>query len=224
MLKMKPTQQTRGAGSGNAVPARKPSARTAVAQSPPSATFHNSSEVPFASAATATPYQWTRSPTTSQPTARAVQAWPHSCKSVEPPTTQITQAESSPSSSIVAIPDIRPRRRSAAAIPRRAPFPRPQLETSPGLSRCFYPVAPSARNRALSSGSGSRDDVAALSSEFPLDDSLEVLLRREDGERFIEEVRGDEPELRVEERELQARRAEVEPGSRFAASPGRHSS
>jgi hypothetical protein len=29
--------------------------------------------------------------------------------------------------------------------------------------------------------------------EFPLGDSLEI--RREDAERFIEEVRGDEPEL-----------------------------
>jgi hypothetical protein len=44
--------------------------------------------------------------------------------------------------------------------------------------------------------------------EQPLDYSLDVLLRREDAERFIEEVRGDEPELakhlRIEERELEA--------------------
>ena len=37
---------------------------------------------------------------------------------------------------------------------------------------------------------------------------LEVFIRREDAERFIEEVRGDEPEiaakLRIEERELEA--------------------
>ena len=35
----------------------------------------------------------------------------------------------------------------------------------------------------------------ALSSDFPLGDSLEAFVRREDAERFIEEVRGDEPEL-----------------------------
>jgi hypothetical protein len=46
----------------------------------------------------------------------------------------------------------------------------------------------------------------ALSPDFPLGDSLEVFLRREDAERFIAEVRGDDPEaaadLRIEEREL----------------------
>ena len=44
--------------------------------------------------------------------------------------------------------------------------------------------------------------------DFPLGDSLEVFIRREDAERFIEEVRGDDPEiavkLRIEERELEA--------------------
>jgi hypothetical protein len=49
---------------------------------------------------------------------------------------------------------------------------------------------------------------AALSPDFPLGDSLEVFVRRGDGERFIEEVWGDEPELvsylRIEERELEA--------------------
>ena len=44
----------------------------------------------------------------------------------------------------------------------------------------------------------------ALSPEFPLGDALETFVRREDAERFIEEVRGDEPEmaarLRIEER------------------------
>jgi hypothetical protein len=47
----------------------------------------------------------------------------------------------------------------------------------------------------------------ALAPDFPLDDSVEVFVRREKAERFIEEVRGDEPEmaakLRIEERELQ---------------------
>ena len=48
----------------------------------------------------------------------------------------------------------------------------------------------------------------ALSPTFPLGDALEVYVRREDAERFIEEIRGDEPELaeslRIEERELRA--------------------
>jgi hypothetical protein len=46
-----------------------------------------------------------------------------------------------------------------------------------------------------------------LSPTSPLGDSLDVFGRREDAERFIEEVRGDDPELakplRIEERELQ---------------------
>jgi hypothetical protein len=36
----------------------------------------------------------------------------------------------------------------------------------------------------------------SLSPTFPLGDALEVYVRREDPERFIEEVRGDEPEAR----------------------------
>jgi hypothetical protein len=48
----------------------------------------------------------------------------------------------------------------------------------------------------------------ALSLDFPLGDAVETFVRREDAERFIEEVRGDEPELaaklRVDERELEA--------------------
>ena len=47
----------------------------------------------------------------------------------------------------------------------------------------------------------------ALSPTFPLGDALEVYVRREDAERFIEEVRGDEAalaeSLRIEERELE---------------------
>ena len=46
----------------------------------------------------------------------------------------------------------------------------------------------------------------ALSPDFPLGDALEVFIRREDAEKFVEEVRRDDPEvaatLRVEEREL----------------------
>ena len=42
---------------------------------------------------------------------------------------------------------------------------------------------------------------------------LEVFIRREDAERFIEEVRGDDPELasdlRIEERELEASAAQL---------------
>ena len=40
------------------------------------------------------------------------------------------------------------------------------------------------------------------------DDAVEVFVRREDAERFIAEVRGDDPDvtakLRIEERELEA--------------------
>jgi hypothetical protein len=47
----------------------------------------------------------------------------------------------------------------------------------------------------------------SLSPTFPLGDAIEVYVRREDAERFIEEVRGDDPELarplRIEERELE---------------------
>jgi hypothetical protein len=56
-------------------------------------------------------------------------------------------------------------------------------------------------------------DDDALSPDFPLGVELEVFVRREDAERFIEEVRGDEPEiaakLRIEERELEAGGLEV---------------
>lgn len=48
----------------------------------------------------------------------------------------------------------------------------------------------------------------ALSLDFPLGDALEVFVRREDAEQFVEEVRGDDPEmaagLRIKERELDA--------------------
>jgi hypothetical protein len=48
----------------------------------------------------------------------------------------------------------------------------------------------------------------SLSPTSPLGDALDVFVRREDAERFIEEVRSDEPELakplRIEERELEA--------------------
>lgn len=48
----------------------------------------------------------------------------------------------------------------------------------------------------------------ALSPDFPLGDALEVFIRRDDAEQFIEQVRGDDPELaaklRIKERELEA--------------------
>ena len=43
------------------------------------------------------------------------------------------------------------------------------------------------------------------SPDHPLDDAIETFIRREDAEPFVEEVRGDEPDLaeylRLEERE-----------------------
>ena len=50
------------------------------------------------------------------------------------------------------------------------------------------------------------DDRTSL--EHPLGEAVDVLLTREDASRFIEEVRGDDPELasypRIKERELKA--------------------
>ena len=47
-----------------------------------------------------------------------------------------------------------------------------------------------------------------LSPTRPLADAVETFIRRLDAERFIEEVRGDDPELagylRIEERKLEA--------------------
>ena len=46
------------------------------------------------------------------------------------------------------------------------------------------------------------------SPDHPLGDAVEIFVCREDAERFIEEVRGDDPDLasflRIEERELEA--------------------
>jgi hypothetical protein len=48
----------------------------------------------------------------------------------------------------------------------------------------------------------------SLSDSSPLGDAVETFIRREDGERFIEGVRRDDPDLashlRIEERELEA--------------------
>ncbi len=47
-----------------------------------------------------------------------------------------------------------------------------------------------------------------LSPTSPLGDAIDVFVRREDAERFIEEIRRDDPglaePLRIEERELEA--------------------
>ncbi|HSF60931.1 MAG TPA: hypothetical protein VLA69_04500 [Gaiellaceae bacterium] len=47
----------------------------------------------------------------------------------------------------------------------------------------------------------------SLSDSSPLRDAIETFIRREDAERFVEEVRGDDAEmaakLRIEERELE---------------------
>jgi hypothetical protein len=56
--------------------------------------------------------------------------------------------------------------------------------------------------------SSTPSSTTASHPRAPLGDSLDVFVRREDPERLIEEVRGDEPELaeylRIEERELEA--------------------
>ena len=48
----------------------------------------------------------------------------------------------------------------------------------------------------------------ALSPAFPLGVELEIFIRRQDAERFIEDIRSDDPKLvetlRIEERELEA--------------------
>ena len=48
----------------------------------------------------------------------------------------------------------------------------------------------------------------SLSPGFRLGDALETFIRREDAERFIEEVHGDDPQLAsypaIEERDLEA--------------------
>jgi uncharacterized protein (UPF0210 family) len=48
----------------------------------------------------------------------------------------------------------------------------------------------------------------SLSPTSPLGDSIDVFVRRKDAERFVAEIRGDEPELaaflRIEEREIDA--------------------
>ena len=65
----------------------------------------------------------------------------------------------------------------------------------------------------------------ALSPDFPLGDALETFICREDAERFVEEVRGDEPEfasfLRIEERGARSRRGETSSLSSSERGPSR---
>jgi hypothetical protein len=66
-----------------------------------------------------------------------------------------------------------------------------------------------ARNRATRSAVVAYAVVdEALSPDFLVGDALGMFVRREDAERFVEVVRGDDPELakhlRIEERELEA--------------------
>ena len=49
----------------------------------------------------------------------------------------------------------------------------------------------------------------ALSPNFPLGASLEEFIRREDAERFVEEVRGDDPEVAAKLRIEGGGRAEL---------------
>ena len=96
----------------------------------------------------------------------------------------------------------------------------PELASSPGSNgRRTHGSARSSRSRSTSSActsstrrpvfawTASSVVVDALSPDFPLGDAVETFIRREDAERFIEEV-GGEPEmaakLRIEERELEA--------------------
>ena len=48
----------------------------------------------------------------------------------------------------------------------------------------------------------------SVSPTSPLGDAIETFIHREEAERFVEEIRGDDPELasylRIEEREVEA--------------------
>jgi hypothetical protein len=74
----------------------------------------------------------------------------------------------------------------------------------------------------------------SLSLTAPLGEAVETFIRREDAERFIEEVRGDDPDLasylRIEERDLEAARDDalaalrVLASSKFGLAQARHGS
>jgi hypothetical protein len=74
-----------------------------------------------------------------------------------------------------------------------------QTKTKRGAGR---PSPPLALTRSIANEASAR----CSTPDHPLRDAIETFIRREDAERFIEEVRGDDPELasslRVEEREL----------------------
>ncbi len=86
----------------------------------------------------------------------------------------------------------------ASYLPSRTPTPRDCVWTHLGASG-------SARTRLPTSTHVRR---VRSSPDHPLGEAVETFIRREDAERFIEEVRGDDPELasylRIEERELEA--------------------
>jgi hypothetical protein len=74
------------------------------------------------------------------------------------------------------------------------------------LSRCCLRISPNVTTSELVRVFVILDDRSSL--DHPLGEAVETFLRLEDAERFIAEVRGDEPELaehlRIEERELDA--------------------
>ena len=73
------------------------------------------------------------------------------------------------------------------------------------LQRCTL-VALAARARDRFAGARLRDSRRQNEPRAPLGEAVDVLLTREDAERFMAEVRGDDVELashlRIEEREL----------------------
>ena len=84
--------------------------------------------------------------------------------------------------------------REGSSPPRASSFSTPLFAAA-----LFEPIALGSEHGY---GAGSRR------RQLPLGVELEVFVRREDAERFIEEVRGDDPELadylRIEEGELEA--------------------
>ena len=93
---------------------------------------------------------------------------------------------------------VRTRCTTHTAVSRPADRSTTGLRFFPGARRALVLLEPS-EQRPAAPPSFARDRVCgqvddSLSPTFPLGDALEVYVRREDAERFIEEVRGDEPE------------------------------
>ena len=101
-----------------------------------------------------------------------------------------------------------PARALGVCLPRTHELERPAafarsarlLQSLPSPPRARRPRAAAARHYAIINLSSSRN--------HPLGDAVETFIRRPDADRFIEAVRGDDPELatslRLEERELEA--------------------